>query len=206
MTRMSRDITMCHPRLQAKAKELVAECAKVGIKIKITDCFRSVAEQDALYAKGRTTAGKIVTNCRGTDYASMHMWGVAFDFCLDSRTGAYDNSSGLFNKVGAIGKKIGLEWGGDWTSFVDLPHFQLPNWGSTTSRLKKEFGRPAVFMQSWKAEEGEDTMEKRYNTINELPTWARPTIQKLVDEGKFADKNKLDLSMDMVRVLVVLSR
>ena len=51
-----------------------------------------------------------------------------------------------------------------------------------------------------------DNMEKRYNKISELPTWAKPTIQKLVNEGKIADGNKLDMSEDMLRVLVILNR
>ena len=51
-----------------------------------------------------------------------------------------------------------------------------------------------------------DNMEKRYNKISELPTWAKPTIQKLVNEGKIADGNKLDMSEDMLRVLVIINR
>ena len=51
-----------------------------------------------------------------------------------------------------------------------------------------------------------DNMEKRYNKISELPTWAKPTIQKLVNEGKIADGNKLDMSEDMLRVLVIMNR
>ena len=51
-----------------------------------------------------------------------------------------------------------------------------------------------------------DNMEKRYNKISELPTWAKPTIQKLVDSGKIADGNKLDMSEDMVRVIVIMCR
>ena len=51
-----------------------------------------------------------------------------------------------------------------------------------------------------------DNMEKRYNKISELPTWAKPTIQKLVDSGKIADGNKLDMSEDMLRVFVIMNR
>ena len=51
-----------------------------------------------------------------------------------------------------------------------------------------------------------DNMEKRYNKISELPTWAKPTIQKFVNEGKIADGNKLDMSEDMLRVLVIINR
>jgi peptidoglycan L-alanyl-D-glutamate endopeptidase CwlK len=49
-----RDITKCHPTLQKKAKELVKRCDKAGLKIQITECVRTVAEQNELYAKGRT--------------------------------------------------------------------------------------------------------------------------------------------------------
>ena len=49
-----RDITLCHPRLQLLAGQLVDECNKQGLKIKIGETLRTVAEQDALYAQGRT--------------------------------------------------------------------------------------------------------------------------------------------------------
>ena len=49
-------------------------------------------------------------------------------------------------------------------------------------------------------------MEKRYNKVSELPVWARATIQKLVDEKKIADPNNIDLSEDMLRVIVILKR
>jgi len=52
----------------------------------------------------------------------------------------------------------------------------------------------------------DDEMVKRYNKISELPSWAQPTIKKLCDEKKIADPNKLDLSEDMVRVLVIMNR
>lgn len=51
-----------------------------------------------------------------------------------------------------------------------------------------------------------DEMEKRYNKISELPEWAKAAIQKLVNEGKIADGNKLDMSEDMLRVLVIMNR
>lgn len=39
--------------------------------------------------------------------------------------------------------------GGDWTSFKDTPHLYLPNWGSTTGRLKANYGNPESFMATW---------------------------------------------------------
>lgn len=145
-----RDITQCHPRLQELADKLVKECAKQGLKIKITECLRTVAEQDALYAKGRTAPGNIVTNARGSSYSSMHQWGVAFDICRNDGKGAYNDADGFFSKVGKIGMNIGLEWGGSWKSPVDKPHFQLKDWGSTPSKLKAQYGSLAAFMKTWK--------------------------------------------------------
>ena len=52
-----RDITLCHPRLQALTAQLVDKCVGAGLPIKIGESFRSVAEQDALYAQGRTQPG-----------------------------------------------------------------------------------------------------------------------------------------------------
>ena len=52
-----RDITLCHPRLQTLAAELTKECEKQGLKIKIGETLRTTAEQDALYAQGRTKPG-----------------------------------------------------------------------------------------------------------------------------------------------------
>ena len=77
-----RNVSQLHPELQKKIEQLKALCQKNGITIGISECVRTVAEQDALYAKGRTTGGSIVTNCKGTSYSSMHQWGVAFDFYL----------------------------------------------------------------------------------------------------------------------------
>ena len=153
-----RDITLCHPDLQAKAAKLLAACEAADIGIKIGETLRTAAEQDELYAQGRTKPGSIVTNAKGSSYSSMHQWGVAFDFYLamdvdgDGKTSddAYNDSTGLFAKVGQMGKSLGLEWGGDWKSIVDRPHFQLPDWGSTPSKLKSEYGTPEAFVGAMK--------------------------------------------------------
>lgn len=55
--------------------------------------------------------------------------------------------------------------------------------------------------------------EKRYNTVSEIPDYAKVTITKLVDSGKLngsgtktdADDrtSNLDLSIDMIQLLVI---
>lgn len=148
-----KDITMCHPRLQNLAAQLVEECRKQGLIIKIGETFRTKEEQDELYAQGRTKPGKIITKAPGSSYSSYHQWGTAFDFYRNDGKGAYYDNDGFFAKVGQIGVALGLEWGGNWKSIVDKPHFQLPDWGSTTAGIKKLYGSPKEFMKTWPAEE-----------------------------------------------------
>lgn len=148
-----RDITLCHPRLQALAAKLVEECNKQGLKIAIGETYRTVAEQDALYAQGRTKPGNKVTNAPGSTYSSYHQWGTAFDIYRNDGQGAYNEAGNFFGRVGDIGVRIGLEWGGNWKSPVDKPHFQLPNWGSSTSGIKMVYANPEKFMKTWAEEE-----------------------------------------------------
>ena len=96
-----RDITLCHPRLQALTAQLVDKCVGAGLPIKIGESFRSVAEQDALYAQGRTQPGSIVTNAKGSSYSSQHQWGIAADFYRADGKGAYNEAGDYFNRVGA---------------------------------------------------------------------------------------------------------
>ena len=65
------DIKALHPDLQKKYAQLIKLCSKKGITIGVAECLRTKAEQDALYAKGRTAPGKIVTNAKGSNYSSM---------------------------------------------------------------------------------------------------------------------------------------
>ncbi|WP_412693869.1 M15 family metallopeptidase [Clostridium sp. AF22-10] len=77
-----RDITLCHPRLQRIASAWIKACATEGITVAIGETLRTVAEQDALYAQGRTKPGNIVTNAKGSSYSSQHQWGLLLIFIL----------------------------------------------------------------------------------------------------------------------------
>lgn len=142
---MARGIDKLHLEVQEYAVRLVEECKKQGLEIKITDTLRSKAEQDALYAQGRTTSGSKVTNA--TYPKSNHNWGIAFDFCRNDGKGAFYDNDGFFTKVGKVGKSIGLSWGGDWTSFEDKPHFEYTGFG-TWRALQSKYGTPAKFLST----------------------------------------------------------
>lgn len=108
---------LLQPIVAHKAEQLIALASLHGLDLRITEGFRSIERQNELYAQGRTTPGNIVTNAKGGE--SYHNFAVSFDV-VDRKKG-YDINWEL---VGKIGKTLGLEWGGDWTSFPDRPHFQ----------------------------------------------------------------------------------
>lgn len=89
------------------------ECKVQNENVKITEGFRSFERQTELYNQRPK-----VTNAKAGQ--SLHNYGVAFDVCF-TKTGYKGN----WDKIGAIGKKLGLEWGGDFKSIKDRPHFQL---------------------------------------------------------------------------------
>src|SRR5690348_15494967 len=63
--RSEKNIATLHVRVQPLARKLVREAAKNGIRAVVTSGSRTYAEQNALYAQGRTKPGNIVTNARG---------------------------------------------------------------------------------------------------------------------------------------------
>jgi len=123
-----------HPVVKMAAERLVELTYAAGVPIVITQGYRSIAEQDALYAQGRTKPGKIVTNARGG--YSNHNFGVAIDFAIllppDGKQVSWDmlrdgNANGRrdWDEAVEIAKQLGFTWGGDWKSFVDTPHFEM---------------------------------------------------------------------------------
>lgn len=127
--RSEMQIATLHPEAQKAARAFLGVAkgiaAKVGCDVKIISGTRSYMEQDAIYARGRTTPGKKVTNAAAGH--SNHNFGIAFDVGI-FRGKEYCDEHPLYNELGTLGKSLGLEWGGDW-KFVDEPHYQLrPHW------------------------------------------------------------------------------
>lgn len=148
------DRSRLHPQLNYKLGKLLKLCEKKGIYLIVTEGFRSKEQQDRLYAQGRTAPGKIVTYARGSSESSQHQWGIAFDIAMNYDVDGDEkvtddtwNPKG-FKEVAKIAKSIGLGWGGDW-KFVDIPHFYLKKWGSTTAKLKQQYGTFENFKKTW---------------------------------------------------------
>ena len=132
-------IQLLHPKLRDEAILLYDEIILVltGMAAcRFSYTLRTFAEQDALYAQGRTKPGVIVTKAKGGQ--SYHNYGLAIDIVLlvdkdgngTFETASWDTKSDFdgdkksdWQEVVAIFKRYGWEWGGDWR-FVDAPHFQ----------------------------------------------------------------------------------
>lgn len=122
MVEVYKDLNELHPKVKELAQKLLDECKKQGLNIVVGETYRSVERQDYLYAQGRTRPGSIITNAKGSSMSSYHQWRLAFDVFQNIRGEEYNRI--ILAKVGAIGQKLGLEWGGSWSSFEDTPHFQ----------------------------------------------------------------------------------
>jgi peptidoglycan L-alanyl-D-glutamate endopeptidase CwlK len=129
-------LSSLNPYVASLAQQFLNLCTANGLNVTVVEAFRSWDEQDTLYAQGRTTPGDIVTDAEGGD--SYHNWGLAFD-CAPVENGTINwDDINTFNKMGSLGQQVGLEWGGNWTSYditlVDPPHFQY-TFGLNTEQL-----------------------------------------------------------------------
>lgn len=131
--RSERNIATLHPDLQPRAVAFISAAknlaAQRGLDVKCICGLRSYDEQAALYAKGRTAPGKIVTKAPAGH--SMHNFGLAIDLGVFSRDGkTYHGSHALYRELGPVGESLGFEWGGRW-KFNDEPHYQFrPPWSA----------------------------------------------------------------------------
>jgi peptidoglycan L-alanyl-D-glutamate endopeptidase CwlK len=121
----SRKIEDLHPRVADLARKLVEACETNGIDLLITSTYRDHASQASLFAQGRTTPGKIVTNAGPGK--SFHNWRVAFDVVPIVGGKAIWNDNKMWKTIGKLGVDLGLEWAGNWKTFKEMPHFQFTN-------------------------------------------------------------------------------
>jgi peptidoglycan LD-endopeptidase CwlK len=92
----------------------------------LTATYRSNAEQAKLYAQGRTTPGKKVTNAKPGQSNHNKFPSPAFDIAFKKADGSVDWSEKLFSDFAVLAKANGLQWGGDWKRTKDTPHFERP--------------------------------------------------------------------------------
>lgn len=116
-------ISKLHPAIRERTEKFLAEALRKEIELRITFGMRTFAQQLALYNQGRTTPGPIVTKARPGE--SFHNYGLAIDV-IPFVNNKPDWNTRLWSTISVLGKTQGFEWGGDWKTIVDRPHFQFP--------------------------------------------------------------------------------
>lgn len=138
-------IALMHPKVRQEVQDMYMHANNKilgkGVRLRFSHTLRTMAEQEALYAQGRTKPGNVVTNAKAG--SSYHNYGLAFDIVLlydkdnngTFETASWDNKDPNWVKVVEYFKSQGWFWGGNFKSFKDYPHFEK-TFGYTTAQLK----------------------------------------------------------------------
>lgn len=140
------------PSVQVLARKamIAAKGLGGGLTVQILSGTRTYAEQTAIYEQGRSKPGPIVTKAKAG--YSNHNFGIAFDVGVFKGKNYYDGDTPAEIKAYAdlsrIIKPVGLEWGGDWKSITDTPHYQAPTVpaGRSTSSIRDAFMAGKAFI------------------------------------------------------------
>ena len=144
---MSRKLTDLSPATYRMWIEFDRGMRAAGIEYIMTCTYRSEAEQAELFARGRTKPGRIITNAppgmsahnaelngapasEAFDVVPLRfgkaVWGTSGDGIDDNPADDDTDDLELWQRVGVIGEKVGLQWAGRWKTFKEFPHFQNP--------------------------------------------------------------------------------
>jgi hypothetical protein len=122
---MITDLNALHPFFRDQITQLIAKCRAKGIELAVVETYRTHAKQHEY-----TSMGKKYTTARAGQ--SKHQYGLAVDVVpVINSTPVWDNAV-LWRKIGSIGEKLGLRWGGRWKDPYDPAHFEWT--GGLTSR------------------------------------------------------------------------
>lgn len=112
-----------HPELIKDVDFIVSQ-----LPMKVTMGVRTLVEQQAIYALGRTKPGKIVTMKDGIIHPSNHQvasdgFGHAVDLAFTGPNPFSSNHD--WEKYGQLVESRGRVWGGRWTHPHDSPHMEM---------------------------------------------------------------------------------
>lgn len=143
--RHSRDIGDLRADVAENCRALLTLAEKRGLRALVTETVRDDAYQKMLAEKGYAAKGAVTPS-----FHAEHA-GLAFDICKNEKGHEYDDPV-FFERMGALGKKVGFSWGGDWKSFPDRPHFQWDANGAYTGAMVRARRYPPL-MPRFKEEE-----------------------------------------------------
>ena len=207
-TTACRDISELTPNAQKACRLFLEKCEENGLKVRITETYRSQKRQNWLYAQGRTRKGNVVTWTKNSRHTSRRAW----DICKDVKGQEYSDS-GFFKACGQIAKELNITWGGTWKQ-ADTPHFEInTDWKESedkpmTQQERVKFNELVGIIDRLADRITKLEQPMIYNYIDKnMPEWARPTVQKLVDKGILkGDENGLHLTDSDLRQFVINDR
>lgn len=125
----TRSLSSAHPALVERYLLLAEDFARehAPSSLVVTCTYRSVEEQQRLYAQGRTVPGKIVTNIDGIRVKGMHNFTPSH--AIDVAVSVNDEiqwSEPLYHPLVELAARHGLVSGGSWIHFKDWPHIEGP--------------------------------------------------------------------------------
>lgn len=114
--------------VEAVVAEMDRRCETAAYHVLVVYGPRTAEEQDRLYAQGRTTPGRVVTNARAGQ--SAHCYAAAADvaLCFDKGGAWLPGSDPAWLTLAAIVRSHGLITGSDFRSFADRAHMELRGW------------------------------------------------------------------------------
>lgn len=125
----SRDIRLADKKFLEIWPDFKAEFGiETGFGLEISCTYRSPKAQNDLYQLGRTQWGNIVTHLDGYKKLSKHniFPSKAIDVYVHfAGKAVWDHQ--FYKPLDFISKKYGLEWGGNWEKFKDMPHLEIPD-------------------------------------------------------------------------------
>lgn len=180
----SRDIDRLRDDVAANCRTFIALCKAEGLNVLVTETVRDLEYQASLYAQGRTAPGSIVTNQKTPSF-HWEKVALAFDIAKNVKGHECDDAE-FFRKCGAIGKKMGFTWGGDWKSLPDAPHFQWDAHGKYTAAMVRAGNLPPKMPQYVEVKKAM-TKEEAKKIIREKVGLSEATIVYL-DSYRYGDE------------------
>lgn len=180
-----------HPELASRIHAAAGALAQGGINIEVVQGLRTIAEQDALFAQGRTKPGQIVTRARGGQ--SNHNYGLAVDVVpFTNGKPNWNAPNSIWVAIGQEGRKLGLEWGGNWKKFIDKPHLQLPGLSiKQCLALYKKGGLEAVWVQATRLLSGAGPLPPPSTKPEEPPKPPAPPAERMLKRGDSGEDVRL---------------
>lgn len=205
----SRDISLLRDDVERNCRKMIEIAKADGWNILVTGTVRDQEYQEYCYRNGTAN----------TKYPSFHAdhAGLAFDICKNKKGEEYSDPA-FWKYCGALGKKMGFTWGGDWKSFPDKPHFQWDEHGKYTStmiRAKKypasmpAYGDDYMTRDEILAELGDKYIER----FSDLPEWAKADMRELLDSGiinggtdKVIDSEDINMFLSDIKTVIINKR